>query len=484
MSSQNFGFASLRKALSRISGTRLLPAVVLAALCPLLTGCPHNDYTVQLKPQPGGVERILTFYRADDGSSNGVADPAEFSSNELARITRVYPANAVKLEGRRYVARGKFDGAMPDDVGGSGSFTNFSTSLGGAGFYVERFRGNDDLAANVARRYQAADQITDLAIGWSKSEFGHERGYKKLRQFLDRDFRNDLKNGGLYFWTGEISGLSDTNAAEEFTVRFGQYLVERGYLKLSDAPAVYAILQNGDAAAMLGLVRRVVAGKMGIPAAGPLPKSFGVLNDPAAFEKSWEGYLARSDRYRAKVREWQEKKKSDPKLASPKPLEVMDDLFANLLFGAGGETDHLTVKLALPQAPDHTNGKWRDGQVVWGADLDPDRALPVICYASWSDADKQFQTAHFGGVILNGDALAQYCVWRNTLNDNEAREWESFLSGLPSGQGLKKGLEAFRFSAAPAVEPDQGQENPLDVGRRLLLDVLPKEAGTGPENSK
>lgn len=457
------------------SAGRLLPVLFLALLVVLVTGCPHDDYTVELKPVPGGVERTLTFYQADGSNSNGVPNYQAFPSNELAAITALYPAGAVKQDGQKHVVTGEFAGVLPNDVGGAGSFTNFATSLGEAGFYLERFRGNDDLAGQTEKRFKAADQINDLIIGWSQAEFGRERGYAKLRKFLDKDFRQDLKNAGLYFWAGQVSALSGTNTEEEFTARFGQYLYERGYLKLSDMPELYSAFNGvGDESALLRLIQRMVADKMGIPASGPLPKSFAVLNDSTAFEKSWENYLTKSDLYRAKVREWKEKKKTNPKLEAPKPDDVTGDLFGNLLepFDISGGSDHLTVKLALNHVPDHSNGKWQNGQVVWTADLDNNRPLPVLCYADWSNPDDQFQKTHFGNVILDGDDLTEYCLWQNGLYGNQAHEWDSFLANLQPADNLRERVEAFQFTVKPA------DTNQLEIGRKLLMNALPKEAGT------
>ena len=86
---------------------------------------------------------------------------------------------------------------------------------------IKQIIGNDDLAARTLKQYHAADQLTDLVMGWSKTEFGHERGYKNLRKFLDEDLRRDLKNAGQYFQLGAVSELANTNAPEEFAVRFG-----------------------------------------------------------------------------------------------------------------------------------------------------------------------------------------------------------------------------------------------------------------------
>ena len=449
-----------------LSNRRFLPAVLLAMFCALLTGCPHNDYTVELKPDANGVERTLTFYQADGSNSNGVPNYQTFATNELAAITRVYPAGAVMPDGLRYVATGEFSGALPADVGGSGSYTNFATSLGEAGFYLERFRGNDDLAGRTEKSFRAADQITDLIIGWTQPEFGRERGYPKLRQFLDDDFRRDLKNAGLYFWVGQISALSNTNAQEEFSARLGQYLHERGYVKLSDVPEISRIAtSDGTNAAvpLLHLIQRLAMEKMGQPASDPPPKSLAVLADPAALEQSWTQYLAGTDLYRDKIKEWEMKTNTDPGLKKPAPDELAGDLLDNLLTPFklfAGRADHLTVKLALSHPPNHTNGRWQDGQVIWEATLDETRPLPVLCYASWSDPQVEFQTSHFGQVILDGDELTEYCLWRNTLNAKQAGEWETILAGLHTGQKFRDQLETFRRSLQSAGGQDSQNPTP------------------------
>jgi hypothetical protein len=456
----------------------LLP---LVALCALLTGCPSNDYTIELKPQPDGtVQRTLIFYRADGSDSNGVPNYEDFPSNELANISSVYPSGSVKQDGSRYTASGKFAGPLPRDIGGAGSYTNFATSLGEAGTYLERFCGTNDLAGQMARRFHAADQLDDLVIGWTKIEFGNERGYENLHQFLDQDFRQDLKNAGFYAWMGEVNNLSQTNNPNEFILRFFQYLYERGYLKLSDERDVYLLLEDSeDDAAALRLIQRLLMEKMNVPASAPAPKSFAVLNDFGTLQASWEKYLADSDSYHARLKQWQSETNANPGLAPPKPDDVVDDPAAILVFGQpfdlSGETDHLTVKLKLPCAPDFTNGKWQDGEVVWSLDLSNDRPLPAFCYAGWSDPNATFQTKHLGGVLLDSGLLSQYCFWEGTLDAEHSREWESFLTALEPGPNLKKALENFQFSGEAVPAAVNGNQDYRYLGRKLLLEALAEQ---------
>src|SRR5438552_12463416 len=96
---------------------------------------------------------------------------------------------------------------------------------------------------------------------------------------------------------------------EEFGVRFGQYLVERGYLKIEDLPVLFRIMvENWNEQPVMVIVQRFVAEKLGVPRSGPMPASVAALADPAKTVKSWEKYLETTERYRAKMRQWEKGK--------------------------------------------------------------------------------------------------------------------------------------------------------------------------------
>jgi hypothetical protein len=251
--------------------------------------------------------------------------------------------------------------------------------------------------------------------------------------------------------------------------RFAHYLYERGYVKLTDTPQLYAAFNDNHTGDLLWpkLIRRTVAEKMGVEDA-TAPKSFTVLDSSDALVKSWEKYLAGTDQYRAKVAAWE--KKHDPQEKQPEPNVVISDLGKELsgsfeIFG--DEPDHLTVKLAVSHAPIYSNGKWEDGYVTWDAQLDPARALPVFCCATWGDPDEAFQKNHFGAVVLTDDGLAEYCLWQNSLAATRVREWETFLSGLQPGGDLKQKVAQFQFAGASDSETNQ-----LAIGRDRLVKAL------------
>src|SRR3989442_15157566 len=63
----------------------------LAAMGLLVTGCPRNQYIVELTPRGKVVERKLTFYREDGTDTNGVPHYQRFPQDELAAIRKLYP---------------------------------------------------------------------------------------------------------------------------------------------------------------------------------------------------------------------------------------------------------------------------------------------------------------------------------------------------------------------------------------------------------
>ena len=495
------GRLRLRRAVTRLLGTnsRLdgvspyqVPALhkvlpfALAALALVVTGCPHNQYIVELKPRGNAIERTLVFYREDGVDTNtGVPNYKTFDVDELTWIVSLYPTQGLSNNGERYVVRGEFTNELPPDVGGTGAYTNVTTSLGEAGFYAERFRGNDDLAGMAERRSKAADQLADLIVGWSQMELGQQPGYDKLRQFLDADFRRDLKNFGEYWWDARLAGAYKTNAEQEFVVRFGQYLAERGYFKLGEFPGMIRAAKGDDPQVVMRRIQRLVARKMGVPVTATVPASLAFLADETLMEKSFNKYFAGTALYRTKLMRWQweqdQKPNSDDK--PPAPSEVAGDVVGNLVdldFNLFGQPDHLAVRLSLPSSPVDSNGRWDEKlkQVVWETDI-AERTnasnVPFCCYASWAQADQEFQKSHFGKVVLTGDELAQYCLWRSSLDKQQSGEWDAFVASLQPGNGLAERVEAFRFPGEPTQPGANGQENipsPSAYARELFKTAL------------
>ena len=487
----------------------LLPGLTL-----LVTGCPHNVYEIDLVPQGQAVKRQLIFYAEDGTDAQGLAVYKNFGTQELARITRLYPAGAVSSNGFRHTATSEFTGALPSDVGGAGTYSQVTTTLGTAGFYVERFRGDDDLADGMAKRLRAADETVDLIIGWSRMELGRERGYRDLRRFLDGNFRNDLKNMGLYAWQARNSVSWGATTPDEFIVRYAQYLAERGYWKVADLPELFRAGTAENARPYLVRIQRLLASKLGVPNTAAIPRSLAFLGDPGQAASSMAKYLRTTEQYRVRLRHWEKERVTEElgsvkqrlrslygtngppparaKSQAPDPADIMGELLGELLeLDLPGSGDRLTVRLSLPSAPARTNGKWDAARhrVVWDSMLDnaetPGR-IPVLCYANWSQPDEAVQRRHFGRVLLRGDELSQYCLWRAALDEKQSVEWEAFLTGLEPGPGLAGQIHRFQFARPPLATPPNAPNagtDPSDFPQTLLeaaLEAVEKGQGGKP----
>jgi len=95
--------------------------------------------------------------------------------------------------------------------------------------------------------------------------------------------------------------------------------------------------------------------------------------------------------------------------------------------------------------------------------------LPMFCYASWSAPNERFQSEHFGRVILQGEGLMKYCLWRGSLNNTQASEWEAFLGGTNPANDWTNRLAAFRFSDKGGKPEDSHTSTSLaDMPRELI----------------
>ncbi|HTL51433.1 MAG TPA: hypothetical protein VL860_02535, partial [Planctomycetota bacterium] len=172
---------------------------------------------------------------------------------------------------------------------------------------------------------------------------------------------------------------------------------------------------------------------------------------------SLEKFLQSTDEYKDALKKWQDTDPATREKEPPSPYEALLFAVAPLLDlkNAFGARDHLVLTLKLPVEP-KTNGVWDPGQktVVWDKDITPsDGRLPMIAYAAWTVPDGDSQTAHFGGVVLAGDDLDEYCCWLNGLDAADRKEWDAFLTGLKPGPGLREALDGFRFTRDPREGP-------------------------------
>ena len=457
----------------------------------LVTGCPRNQYIVEMTPSGDGLERTLTCWREDRAVNKTNVNYLDFPATNLASLTKLYPNHQYEPQEQRHTFRGKFIGTTPSDVGGVGSFTRFVTSLGTVSIYSERFRGDDDLVGRLERGNRAADQVVDLLIGWFQAELGKESGFEQLRRFLDTQLRRDVKNVSLYIWQAVLAPECQKNVEETYGFRIGQYLVERGYFKPTELPLALTFFDSGvEHAQSPRFFQRLVARRLGVPETQPVPAALGFLARPQVMEHSWTNYLQTTDLYCDRLKRWEQERKGDPKLERPDPKDLVKDLIEPVFeFRFFASDDHLTVKLSLPVKPENTNGRWDPAarQVVWEAVLEEDKPskLPALCYALWNQPDEAFQKQHFGKIALKDEQLTEYVLSCMALEKGHAQEWNAFLSSLKPGSNLETKLSAFHFAdedlkpSTPGVNPKESLA--ASVINKLKAGLQPVPAPNPPE---
>ena len=155
-------------------------------------------------------------------------------------------------------------------------------------------------------------------------------------------------------------------------------------------------------------VQRFLTRKMGIPDDQPIPVALDFLGDPTHLQASFDKYTQSTERFQKRLEAAKSQKKDE---ADSKEIEAseMADEFKSELIGLAGwrfslGADSLDLTLFSGEKPYATNGKWdeKDATVTWSRSLDPDRALPVVCFALWSTPDFAFQERAFWQSLIGG----------------------------------------------------------------------------------
>lgn len=457
----------------------------LAAVALLFaSACDYDKYVIDMRPEGDSFRRTIVCWRADDTARPPKITPvAGFKVDE---IKKAYPpkSEVPDLEKGKRGFGATFAGATPQDIGGAGSCTRFRSEMGDLYLYVERFRGNPDQAAVLARAAYCADQLAELVALWFASEMKDEPRLPALLTFIRGPFREDMRNVSLYFWmpqTARNGRKGGENHAEEFAVQGAQFLSERGYLKVGDLPVLLGAMsrqQERDVTPALRLIQRLAATRMGVAQDQPAPESLGFLGDAKRVTGSYERF-----RQTKVYRDWlaaidvkRVTGKVEPRLDAfdrDQPVESMVQRMAGLALWFGEDKVELTLHCNVK--PFATNGTWEEptGSVGWAEGLPPEDGLPLMVYAFWTVPDEAFQKSHFGKRILESDKLGQYVFWRTTLTPPEAREWAKFLATLKPGGELLPRVKAWRFAADRALP--EGEAGAVEPGRDAIVEGIGKE---------
>jgi hypothetical protein len=453
-----------------MSRTILLAGAILALFT---SGCTRDLYLLEITPDGDGFQRQLTAWRLKSSSDEDPSGIGPIDAEQVTRLEQVYGSSKVIEDGKKHFFSGRFSGKMPADIGGYGRWMRYESPLGTVTSYSERFRGSDDLEQQLVERRAAVDRFIDLAIGWLRSEMGDAPEFARVEPFLNETLRHDLKNIAVYAWTHQLVEPYRDGAPQEFMHRMWQYCEERDYLRRNDLPrwmiAVATFEQHPQR--FLQMVQRTIARKIGAADDQPIPPALEFLADAERVQRSLADFLRRTDEYQSGLEKWRTEHPDASDEEVPSEFQLVGEaIFVPIVLGTSlsGGVDELEVRLNSGREPFQTNGQWDApaGRVEWKHRLD-NNPLPAFSYAVWSEPDAGAQQTHFGRVLLTGEKLAEYALWHNGLDADEAKAWNEFLGSCAPDQQLRTRIEGFRFPG------ETGDSAPLsDTPRALLLEAL------------
>ncbi|MFM9994182.1 MAG: hypothetical protein ACKVU4_00105 [Phycisphaerales bacterium] len=452
--------------------------VALAALAAIMGACQRYQYKLDLRPRDGGLERTLNW--SISKQAQGVTS---LPVDDLQRIAGLYGAAIPAEPVGETVLASTFSGPMPDDIGGFGRYMTLESSLGTLHVYAERFRGSDDALARWERQSTSIDAIVDLWMLYMGDALRGEPGLEALQTVMDRRLRRDLKNAAMTV-TAHLTALIGPNplarSPEEveeaskrhafaLAARLLLYFMERGYVSPDDASRALRIANVGEpdsSRERAAMIRRTVSGWMDPDAATENPALKSIFDDTTSMSERFTVFVIESEqawgvlaRWVAAVGQVGAESTDTRELLN----EVMMAALSPELEGLMDNHDTLDATLATGTHPLMTNGLWNeaDASVRWNASLPTDKnhgnGFPSLACAVWVSPDEPAQMRALGRVALQGQSLAEFCLWRRGLLPDEGRQWNAFVEGLTPETNPVARLAAFRFTGRESEdEPPRG----------------------------
>lgn len=464
---------------------------ILAAACALagllLQGC-NEQFDVEMKPKDGELERRIKVYvesRRDSGAPPKIGD---IPGDKLKKLRDLYKQEGeVDPDGKKL-----FNAILRDSqeniVGGISRFVRLGSDLGAVSFYNESFRHSDDLAGDMEKRLDSADRLADLLREWFELELGNEPRGKVLLDWIDKDFRKDVKNIALYLYLDLIEDKQQTS--DELQAKLLTYLVNHNYLTKENAPKLVRAVVNMESAegdqVFFVWLQRFVAGKMGVAGDKPVPEALAFLGSREKLMASMRSQICKTKTFKD-LRAQEGGNRLD--IFTPEnPANGQLMFFALLntiwsfdakIFSDPGPS--WTVKLSLPGQPFWSNGTWveNDKAMFWGKRTPNNKPVSFV-YAAWAEPSER-QAARFGKVLLDGHRLFGYALWFQALHENERAEWTAFVDTIKPGDDVKTALEGFRFKGETALDEKEVKPALSNAVRGIFREALTPEAPPPPE---
>ena len=241
-------------------------------------------------------------------------------------------------------------------------------------------------------------------------------------------------------------------------------LMDRNYLNQRDALDLMVEIQHGEAEKNIFLmirsfIQNILAPDDDLTAEGQLDflSDSDMLEDSLVtfFSHDTELWQSRLDGFK---KEMTDRIRRDPNGDLADPIE----LFGEVLLGAVveersvcGPYDKVAITLKTELPPLETNGLWNGEKkvVTWTKKLHREEwEFPRMFYAVWVKPNLSFQATIFQDKKVNGDDLANFCLWFHTFADEEKAELSDFLYSLRGSPAIEETLADFKLTRGGSVD--------------------------------
>ena len=420
-------------------------------------GCQNRQVKVEMRTGVDGAQRIFETNYAD--------------RDEIRRLSETYDNDPMdRNQGGGVRFEGTFqDGQLPSEVGNRNGLAKLDSSFGSTNYYYEQFGEQANDWAVFKERMNAGELWIRLAARFFEGRMETEEQRVAWREFADTRLIPDALSGYLRYSAGQMVTKGQRVSArvrnaddrgprtedETFQVKVFTPLVafasERGWMSPEEA----------QLSQLLGIDGWVSAGERDWsrrtifePIMKRAVQRFVPDVDPGEIDRNnekmiWIGLsflwwvntssdaveiLLASDAIpeEDKVR----LRNGDRAISIPGPFG----------FSIGGRPRPLESELVIETGyePFLTNGDWDESlqSVRFRSRIYPTDGrrmmAPVVYHASWAVPNGDAQSAVFGEVKLDGQALAEYCLWEHTLEDDQREDWLNALTAASESGDLEQ----------------------------------------------
>ena len=430
--------------------------VFLLVVVVVASGCANRHVKIEMEANLEGARRAF--------ESNLV------SKGEIKDLSNAYDTDPSRRENKKTGVRfeGQFEtGKLPSEVGNRNGLSSLPSRLGTTWYYFEQFGEPANDWEVLKRRMNAGELWLRLGARYVELQLKDEDERAAWRTFSEEHLVPDTLsaflrfNAGQYAITGQrvsarVRGSKDHGPRtfdETFQVNvfapLTAFAVDRGWVEPNEAQTLGLIGIDGWVSAgerewsqevvLKPLIARVVKRFL------PNLDIKDIQEDRKKLTFLGLAFLwwvnTSSDSIEVLLDSEAISEEDKEKLRVGNRAISIPGPFGFAIRGGASPVD-AELELTTPSEPFLTNGDWDESlskirfkTQVYPVDDRRRLATPVF-HAAWSVPEAEAQRAAFGDVVLQGQSLAEYCIWEKTLSEDDATRWATAIESSSKEQML------------------------------------------------